>query len=568
MRGARSKENPPGTTGGRGWEVSDVTTEAYQNAEAIANHYRPGVRPEGGWFKIPCPAHRGDDDNLHLADAPDGGLILRCWSAACTFNDVITAFASDGMAVKRQWTYPNGKVVTRLDRPGAPKDIKSPGSTRGVPLLISNDSPDALVAICEGESDRDAVLSAGLPDVAAACFVGGAKMSGEADYGAVKGRRVAIWPDHDNEGATALLAAAQACKQAGAANVYAVPYVGAPDSKQGAADLTPDMVAVFLGKLREWEDEHQTRIDWQWRNVGDFASEPAPVHTVSGLLIEGGITLWWAPVKTGKSTALMAMLKALSPGGPTFCGMNLDPTPTLLFTEEPPAVMGERVRQFDIPVAGGHFANSASAMVLSPDDFAEEVYRAYQDHGGSFGLVAVDTLSAFINCGDWNDYAATGSALSPIRQLARSLPGASFLLFHHQNKTGGDGWGGALGSTALTASADQLVRMGSKDGKRTITVGGRYGTGPFPYGEPVSLSITPEGVEILGTASDMAGDLLVEHLGDDPTTVKDMLSAMGADAPGRKAVDLALHQLIDEGKAVQVEEGKGNRPATYRRKNG
>ena len=38
------------------------------------------------------------------------------------------------------------------------------------------------------------------------------------------------------------------------------------------------------------------------------------------------------------------------------------------------------------------------------------------------------------------DYAATGSALSPIRQLARSLPGASFLLFHHQNKTGGDGW--------------------------------------------------------------------------------------------------------------------------------
>jgi hypothetical protein len=49
---------------------------------------------------------------------------------------------------------------------------------------------------------------------------------------------------------------------AGTANVYAVPYVGAPNSKQGAADLTPDMVAVFLGKLREWEDEHQTRIDW------------------------------------------------------------------------------------------------------------------------------------------------------------------------------------------------------------------------------------------------------------------------------------------------------------------
>ena len=43
----------------------------------------------------------------------------------------------------------------------------------------------------------------------------------------------------------------------------------------------------------------------------------------SGLLVEGKITLWWSPVKTGKSTALMAMLKALSPGGPEFCGMAL-----------------------------------------------------------------------------------------------------------------------------------------------------------------------------------------------------------------------------------------------------
>ena len=117
---------------------------------------------------------------------------------------------------------------------------------------------------------------------------------------------------------------------------------------------------------------------------------------------------------------------------------------------------------------------------LPPDDFAEEVRKAYTLHGGGFGLIAVDTLSAFVNCNDWNDYSLTGSALSPIRQLARDLPQCSFLLFHHQNKANSDGWGGALGSTALTASADQLVKMGlSKTGKRTITVGGRYGTDPL-----------------------------------------------------------------------------------------
>ena len=319
-----------------------------------------------------------------------------------------------------------------------------------------------------------------------------------------------------------------------------MPYVGQPNSKEGAANLKPDMVGIFLGKLREWTEA--PRLDWKWRNVGDFASEPAPVHTVSGLLIEGGLTLLWSPVKTGKSTLLMALLMALSPGGPAFCGMDLPPTPTLLFTEEPASVLGERVRQFEIPVEGRHFANSAAAMVLPPDDFAEEVRKAYTLHGGGFGLIAVDTLSAFVNCNDWNDYSLTGSALSPIRQLARDLPQCSFLLFHHQNKANSDGWGGALGSTALTASADQLVKMGlSKTGKRTITVGGRYGTDPFPYGEEVNLSITPKGVEILGTVSDMAGELIGEHLGNDPTSVKEMMTAMGDHAPGRKAMDEALH---------------------------
>ena len=148
------------------------------------------------------------------------------------------------------------------------------------------------------------------------------------------------------------------------------------------------------------------RRAWAWMNLADAADIPAPVHTVSGLLIEGKITLWWSPVKTGKSTALMAMLKALAPGGPEFCGMTLTPTPALLFTEEPPDTVGEKVRNFGIPHEAGHYFNSAAAMVMKPDDFADEVYRAYHDNGGGFGLIAVDTLAAFVNCQDWNDYSA------------------------------------------------------------------------------------------------------------------------------------------------------------------
>ena len=412
-----------------------MTTQFYHSAESIAHHYRPGVRPESGYFKIPCPAHRGDDFNLHLGDAQDGGLILKCWSADCTFNEILRALQVDGLAIKRAWTYPNDKVVTRIDRGGSKDMGRNPGTTKGVELLITNDSKDALIVITEGESDRDAVLSAALPDVAAACFVGGAKMSGEADYGAVEGRRVAIWPDHDNEGATALLAAARACKAAGAAHVFAVDYVGEPDSKQGAADLNSFGIGLALNsdQLREWVDA--PRRDWQWRDLGTFADIPAATHLVNGLLIEGNITLWYAPVKTGKSRLLMGLLAAMSPGGPQFCGMDLADTRTLLFTEEPPTAIGERVRDFEVP-AGMHMANEASALAMQADDFAEEVYTAYQANGGDFGLVAVDTLSAFVSNSDWNDYAATGAAMSPLRQLARSLPRVAILLLHHQNKGG------------------------------------------------------------------------------------------------------------------------------------
>ena len=216
------------------------------------------------------------------------------------------------------------------------------------------------------------------------------------------------------------------------------------------------MIDVFLGALKPWEGpavldfdarpasaDIPARRDWQWRDLGDFADIPAAAHLVNGLLIHGNITLWYAPVKTGKSRLLMGLLAALAPGGPRFCGMDLAATKTLLFTEEPPAAIGERVRDFGVPT-GMHIANEASALAMRADDFVEEVYKAYHDNGGEFGLVAIDTLSAFVSCGDWNDYAAVGAAMSPLRQLARTFPNVAILLLHHQNKAGGGG--GVIGT--------------------------------------------------------------------------------------------------------------------------
>ena len=329
-----------------------------------------------------------------------------------------------------------------------------------------------------------------------------------------------------------------------------------------------DYMRAGIAELEE--TEIPARHDWLWRDLGTFADIPAPVQLISGLLIEGNISLFYAPPKTGKTRLLFGMLKALAPGGPKFLGLDLPDVSALLFTEEPPAVIGERVRDYAMPT-GVHIANEAAALAMAPADFAQTVYQAYQDNGGNFGLIAVDAVGPFINCPDWNDYGAVKAALAPIRQLARDLPTVAFLLTHHQNKGGGSEWAGALGSTALTGNVDQLIRMGKgRNGQHTITIGGRCKPDPFPFDEPVTISLLPNGsVDLIGTASGEAGELVAEHLGTEAMTVKALEEAMGEDSPSHGMVTKAIKAMVEAGTAeVVAERGKGQRATTYRATDG
>ena len=559
-----------------------TSTLPLANAHDIAAHYGGnGQRPKNGNYMLKCPCHsphEGQGQNLSVKDAPDGGLLLHCFSRGCSFNDVLEAFRRDGLTVKREWVYPNGKTVRRTDaasiRKGRHFKDSDAQSGKGVPLLIRGDGPDSLIIVTEGESDADAVLASESEGIAAACFVGGWESARHADYSALEGRRVAIWADNDFQGRQAQQVAASAALSAGAASVELVPFVGKNGDGMGAADCTPSLVPMYVERRTPFEgpallpipavgapDEDAVRHDWQWRDLGTFADIPPATHLVNGLLIEGNLTLWYGSIKSGKSRMLFGLLAAMSPGGPQFCGMDLEDTKTLLFTEEPPSVIGDRVRTFKVP-AGMHVANEAAALALRADDFAEEVYAAYQHNGGDFGLIAIDTLQSFINCGDWNDYGATSAAMSPLRQLARSLPNVAMLLLHHQNKAGGADWAGALGSTALAGNADQLVRMVKKNGQHQITVGGRNKPDPFPFDEPTTISISEAGVEFVGTATDIAASLLTDYLGTEPSTIKELREAIGDDAPTDDAIRKALKGMVDSGKITKA-KGAGRKGDTY-----
>ena len=385
------------------------------SAATIAQHYRPGARLESGYFKIPCPAHQGEGENLHLADALDGGLVLKCWSAECTYNQILSAFQADGLAVHREWTYPNGKVVRRWDRGGA-KNIKSIGKNHRVPLLITNDSPGALIVIVEGESDRDAVLSAGLQDVAAATFVGGSKVAARSDYSAVEGRMVAIWADHDREGAAATIAAAQACQAAGAASVETMPLVGLPDSGCGAADLTPDAVGVFIAGRKPWAgpgpeqagegvdlppddyDSQPQPFRLVWRDMADVVDLPPVNWILPGVIAEASLCMLTGATKSGKTLFVLALLKAATTGLP-FLGYKIPTMRGWYLTEMTDYVLKAQLGLIDwmpprdvFPTA---YKNEQDFQQMTPRALADGLlwdYDAVLTAGRPPKIIVIDTL--------------------------------------------------------------------------------------------------------------------------------------------------------------------------------
>ena len=70
----------------------------------------------GDDFRIQCPAHDGEDENLSIKRAEDGGVLAKCRSRGCPFKDILAGLCAR-MGVKMRpaklspaselsWNYP------------------------------------------------------------------------------------------------------------------------------------------------------------------------------------------------------------------------------------------------------------------------------------------------------------------------------------------------------------------------------------------------------------------------------------------------------------------------------
>ncbi len=196
-----------------------------------------------------------------------------------------------------------------------------------------------------------------------------------------------------------------------------------------------------------------------------------------GYLPRGGITLFSALWKSGKSTLLSHLIKALDGSVTEFLGQEVAPSRVLYVAEEDEKIWAGRR---DTLLLGDHIGFVIRPFKMRPTvhewrghlaQLKEEVIRH------RFDLVVFDTLSKMWPVKDENNAGEVEESLLPLWDL--SGVGATILLVHHTRKGGGEQFVGARGSGGLPAFCEVLMEFTRdtsdiKETKRQITAVGRY----------------------------------------------------------------------------------------------
>ena len=277
-----------------------------------------------------------------------------------------------------------------------------------------------------------------------------------------------------------------------------------------------------------------------------------------GYAPQGGLILFCAPPKTGKSTLAFHLAGAVSNGWP-FLGQKSTKSPVLILAvEERRQDASNRARA--LKLGGDVYLHTGPLRADAIPAIASFVMEK------KIGLIIVDTLPRFWVLDNENDASAVNMAMAGILSLARDTNAAVFLLYHLRKSPGGGDGEEIRGSGDIFAQVDIALimrRRRDQPNQRTIKSFSRYDV------TPEEIVVALEDGEYVGL-----GDVAVVKDQEMDAMLLDALSEE-ARTPGeiKEDADLKLAartllrhygRLTDAGLCIR--EGTGTKALPYRYK--
>lgn len=481
-----------------------------------------GAKPNGAGWQARCPAHEDAHASLSVSIGDDGRVLLHC-HAGCATRVIVAAIgltmrdlfpdrgsrepeaSYDYRDEKRDLLFQvvrfAGKQFRQRRPDGAGGWVWSLDGVRRVLYRLPDLKGRAAIFITEGEKDAEGLWQIGLAATTNPHGAGKWRDEYASQLKEAGCQRVAILPDNDPPGDAHARTVARSLQTVGLF-VKIVPLADVPPkgdvsdylqthSRQDlleAAKIAPPFkpqqlraapLPVALTSLADLLAEPDDAIDW----------------LVEDRIPAGALVLLAGKPKAGKSTLARDLAFAVATGQPWLGWRAQFGRVWYVVLEEK---RGEIRKAFRRMGATGSEPIRFLIEQASADLLARLHELARQEKPA---LIVVDTLQRLIQAKDLNDYAHVTERLNPVLALSRETGATLFLLHHASAHAGREGLDAVLGSTALSASVDNVLILTRSERHRELSSVQRIG----PDLEPMILALDERSgrVQVAGRKRDV-----------------------------------------------------------------
>ena len=226
-----------------------------------------------------------------------------------------------------------------------------------------------------------------------------------------------------------------------------------------------------IGKEKGESVDPLVVYDFNWI----LANEPPPRSwIIPDLIASKGLTVLLGGSKIGKSWLSLQMAYAVAAGTYALGKIPVEQKNVLYIDlEESWELVHDRAMSLQLQKLGGE--GRLSICTSYPSNNIKALQSHLHQHP-EIKFVIIDTMQKFLRIENLNDYAEVVNKLSPVKELADNYE-VSILMLHHTRK--GNGFGDwmddSLGSMAIVATADNIIKLGRKRGENRgeINITGR-----------------------------------------------------------------------------------------------